>query len=711
MKVTDTRFGLQIADVVPHGEAPPGAFITPGIQEFAAGGMKIAKELAQGDVQDQQFAYTEQHRKMLEAQHEAKTVALEAKRAEAMTIHGEAQVALAGEHDRIKQGLQDGTIKTEDAPKLWTEASARIVDDHLSRVDKSNVNLVRAGLVGNVGNFGREVNNAVVMQNRSQIRASLADYLETMQRFGSDNPEEAKKQSVTAIEAQGPLAGLRPDEVQRMRQGQVELITFNNASSKINAAMNNRPALEQFIKDLPAAVDLDPGKKNALEAKALTMITQLDNRAVAAENRRMSQLQVMGGRLETRIVMGVPIAAQDMLKYQTAAKGTIFEDFANGLAEEQKTVAELLRKTPAEQAAYVGDLEQKLLTTGEGDPKLVNRLKATVAGTIKLLNENPLQYANDRGGANVQPLDLKNIDSWEANLSHRSEVLVAQRHQVGGSQGALFPQEAAFFASVMQSETPVTKQKYLEGLRRALGNDEVFRATVQQFAKDSPVTALAATIATKEAPIVAGSLWNKEAWKPGDTSMRLLEGEHLLNPTKGDKAQDGKGRGFPMPKGADEKTMDQRFADTVGEVFAGAPDAYRTQLQAARAYYASLMSERGNFSGELDSRAWQQAISATLPVGKFNGRAVSMPWGMDEATFKNRVSNAFPQALKDAGLPPEMAQASGRYTLLNEKGNTYFVRQGTDYLTGSRGRVVISIPDLPSSYLSQAERAKRAVPD
>jgi hypothetical protein len=100
----------------------------------------------------------------------------------------------------------------------------------------------------------------------------------------------------------------------------------------------------------------------------------------------------------------------------------------------------------------------------------------------------------------------------------------------------------------------------------------------------------------------------------------------------------------------------------------------------------------------------------TAPVGKFNGRAVLMPWGMDEGRFKDRVADAFPSALKRVGLPVDMAGATGRYTLQNLTGNSYLVRQGTEYLTGPKGKVVLEVPELPTSYQSPAERAKRFVP-
>jgi hypothetical protein len=65
-------------------------------------------------------------------------------------------------------------------------------------------------------------------------------------------------------------------------------------------------------------------------------------------------------------------------------------------------------------------------------------------------------------------------------------VLLAQQKQVGGGLGALMPQEAAQLAHTLQDGTPAQKVAVLEPLRRGLGDDRVFRATMQQVAKDSP---------------------------------------------------------------------------------------------------------------------------------------------------------------------------------------------------------------------------------
>jgi hypothetical protein len=228
---------------------------------------------------------------------------------------------------------------------------------------------------------------------------------------------------------------------------------------------------------------------------------------------------------------------------------------------------------------------------------------------------------------------------------------------------------------------------------------------MQQVAKDSPVTALAAMISTRENPQVVPGVF------PGVVPARRRVDEDAQGraPAQPDEGRQGAGRqgaAVPDARGPDEKAMlTSAFADAVGEVFAGAPDAYHVQLQAARAYYAASCRTRATTRAS-STAALGASIEATLPVAKFNGSPVAVPWGMDEATFKNRVANAFPQALKARAAGRDVA-ATGRYTLQNLTGTKYLVRQGTEYLTGPKGRVVIEVPEVPSAYQSPAERARR----
>src|SRR5690606_5936422 len=95
----------------------------------------------------------------------------------------------------------------------------------------------------------------------------------------------------------------------------------------------------------------------------------------------------------------------------------------------------------------------------------------------------------------------------------------------------------------------------------------------------------------------------------GDVARTILEGEALLNPSRSDKKQDGKGAAFPMPPPADIRAELDTF---VGRAFAGRPGAYEVAEQAVRAYYAGASAKVGDVSGELDRKRMQEAVRAVI---------------------------------------------------------------------------------------------------
>jgi hypothetical protein len=712
MKINVGDFGYKVPDGTTGAQAGAASFVQPGLKELGAAGQKVGAELAQGDQLDAQIAYREAHEKRVEAE----TVAKEAKRAEAMTIHARAQNDLAAEHDRIAQGVQDGSIGVDQAPKVWAESSTKIVDEHLKTVDKSNAELVRSSLVGNVGTFGRSINpgdhDAQPPDDRREpdglpradgaLRAHRpGDGEEAV--FHSRSTRRARSPGSTRSSCEGPPGVHRVGDVQRHEPA-------------AERSMNDMGALQEFLKTLPEAKDLDPAKKNILESKAMTLITRLENKAVAAENRRLTQLKVLGDKLEMRIAMGVPIADTDLATYQTAAKGTIFEETANGLVDEQKTG----RRAPSQDARRAGGVRRPARAAprhdGRGEPEARQPAEAHGAVDDRAPAEEPAAVRDGPGRRAGRAARPRKPESWEANLGAPRRGAARAAGQVGGTMGALFPQEAAALAAVMQTGTPEQKKAFLEPLRRGLADDAIFRSTIQQVAKDSPVTALAAVIATKEAPLTYGRVF-KESFAPGDTASLLLRGESMLNPTKGQKAEDGKTKGFPMPHGPDAQAMRTKFNDTMGEVFTGAEKAYDVQYEAARPPTPRCRPTPATSAARSTLAAGRAPSPRTAPVGKFNGKAVLMPWGMDEGRFKDRVADAFPGALKRVGLPVDMAGATGRYTLQNLTGNSYLVRQGTEYLTGPKGQgrdrgagAADLVPVARPSARSEPSRSERLRP-
>jgi hypothetical protein len=148
-------------------------------------------------------------------------------------------------------------------------------------------------------------------------------------------------------------------------------------------------------------------------------------------------------QLETRIAMGIPVQPGEF-DATWRGEGHAVRGHGEGPLEEQRTVTDLLKKPPAEQAAYVSQLEQNLMTKGEGNPKIVARLKQTVGNTIKMLGTRT--RCSTRWTAAARSCSRS---TWrtrrlagEPREPHAGAARPQQK-QVGGGLGALMPQEAA----------------------------------------------------------------------------------------------------------------------------------------------------------------------------------------------------------------------------------------------------------------------------
>ena len=307
-----------------------------------------------------------------------------------------------------------------------------------------------------------------------------------------------------------------------------------------------------------------------------------------------------------------------------------------------------------------------------------------VQTSIKQLNDAPLEYAIQREGAVVDPLDFSKPDTWASNLQNRSAILTEQAKRSGIAPKGLMQQEAAMLSQFLATASDQAKTETLKMLRKGFSDDKVFRATMQQIAKDSPVTALAGMVATRERPMKISGFFSDETFTPGSTAGLMLAGERILNPSKDAKGQDGKPT-FPMPKDQDIRLA---FNSQAGDAFAGNPEAYQIAYQAARATYAGLVAQKGDYSGNLNDGLLREAIQrSTGGVADINGARVVKPWGMDDSTFKNVVKAEFGRQTAAAGIP-QMKDQWPRLQLQNTKGG-YLVKSGTGYLLGKDGNPIL----------------------
>lgn len=96
-----------------------------------------------------------------------------------------------------------------------------------------------------------------------------------------------------------------------------------------------------------------------------------------------------------------------------------------------------------------------------------------------------------------------------------------------------------------------------------------------------------------------------------------------------------------MPK---ETDMRLAWNDSVGNAYAGFPDAEAHAYQAYRAYYAARAAEKGLYDGVQDSSIQQEAIAAATggvgkidPNGLGNSYKLILPYGMPADAFHDKA--------------------------------------------------------------------------
>lgn len=692
MKIPMGNFGFAVPQVQRTGTV--GSMENAGatgaaLADIGNTGMKIASKL-----QDEQNA----EQKRIDEEARKKQADLEKTRA--LKADVDFKDAVATTFDETVAAVGRGEMNRTDAAKQFVETMGKRRTDLLSGLSPDVQPHVSVLMDSTQNTFNRNLLQALD-QHRMQEIAGNAEYIRDsmMKQAGRPGADIAKinAEGAAVLRTLYQDAGFKPEAVEKKVQGFQDENTFNYLDRAVSQAQNNSKELALIAKDIGEEKysALDPQKRNFLEAKIQRNQQHLMQKAEIAERRRMTNLNTMANRLSWYVENGRDIPTNEFNAFTKASKGTPMEGFAQQITAEQKAVSEFTRLSPTQMQAKVQELAASYGATPTKEQIThLAKIDKFVQNSMQMLRSTPLEYAVQREGAIVDPLDFAKMDTWASNLANRTAILIEQSKRNGTEPKGLLKQEAAALASFMAGASDTAKTEALKLLRKGFGDDKVFRATMQQIAPDSPVTALAGMIATRERPMKIGGWFSDETFTPGSTAGLLLAGERLLNPGKDAKGQDGKPT-FPMPKDADLRL---KFNSMAGEAFAGNPEAMQITYQATRAAYAALTAQKGDYSGTLSESTLTEAIQrATGGVADVNGGVVIKPWGMDDSTFRNVAKTEFRKAVEQAGMP-QMKDQWPRLRLQNTKGG-YFVKSGTGYLLGKDGNPVlvkISDPNEPS---------------
>ncbi|EOM8402088.1 hypothetical protein ACNGVW_002113 [Klebsiella variicola] len=328
---------------------------------------------------------------------------------------------------------------------------------------------------------------------------------------------------------------------------------------------------------------------------------------------------------------------------------------------------------------YVRDLKNQI-GNGEGlagRAAAYDHVQAAADEVIKQRKADPIQFSLASG--QTKPIDMSNQNNFGQSIGLRASQ-VSELARAYGTPLTFFSKEEENQIGKFFRDAPVSQQSaYLDTIHKSTGGGKNYMSALQQISVNAPSAAVAGILMDKPGGVVAEKNWfNPDVTvSPDVASQTILTGAAARKGSKDVK-------GMTMPK---ENDMRLQFSDTVKDAFAGDAQGASMAYDVAKDYYAGVMSQKGDYSGEMDANVWKQAINvATGGVYDYNGMGnVLLPWGMSAETFDSQVNQAWQSQVVDAGVkaPP------GQYGLQSYGDSQYLVKLGTGYLLKADGSPVI----------------------
>lgn len=328
---------------------------------------------------------------------------------------------------------------------------------------------------------------------------------------------------------------------------------------------------------------------------------------------------------------------------------------------------------------YVSDLKNQV-GNGEGlagRAAAFDHVQAAADEVIKQRKADPIQFSLSSG--QTKPIDMSNQNNFGQSIGLRASQ-VSELARAYGTPLTFFSKEEESQIGKFFRDAPVSQQSaYLDTIHKSTGGGKPYMAALQQISANAPSAAVAGILMDKPGGVVAEKNWfNPDvSVSPSTASQTILAGAAAR---KGSK----EAKGITMPK---ENDMRLEFSNTVKDAFAGDAQGASMAYDVAKDYYAGIMAQKGDLSGELDSDVWEQAINvATGGVHDYNGMGnVLLPWGMSSEQFDKEVNQAWETQVTGAGVkaPP------GQYGLQSYGDSQYLVKLGTGYLLKQDGTPVV----------------------
>lgn len=609
-------------------------------------------------------------------------------RAKAATALAQHELDVQGVVADVQDQLSRGVDYTK-AGALYQQGIAKLKAPTIDGLAPDVLQTYQGGLARTQQEGQLRVAQFAMSARRDDGQRQLATFLDTLGKQSA--MPGANVDAITAkAKAAVPLFksfGLDGSTLDKAVQDFTDRTWTNQAAQRFNAAHDDVASLTQLQQDLTNdkgayAGKLDPDKRNILAARVGDRIDVLQNKAERKADKADALADRALAQIDQQVATGVPASMEQWGHWSdvfSAASPEKRQEFNQRVQDERDTQA-FLRQPIEQQVKGLADRQAALYTNGGDAHAIANfaRLKGAVTANIKLLQDNPLQFAQAREGTPIAPLDMSAVadpaqsGKIGAQLEQRAALVGELRKQYGEQvqNHLLLPEEQQAMSAMLAKVPPEKRVDMFGQLRTLAGSDENYQSIMQQLAPDHPVQAFAGLLQLKNPKAAA----------------LVIQGEALMDRSKTDAGQDGKFKALTMPKQAE---FDAALADKVGTAFRGRPEAYALAMQAVKAGYAGAAAKDGDVSGEFDENRLDNIIEATLgKTDDFNGHgAVFVPYGMDPSDFEDKVDAAWKAA--SANLPAGIPRDLGSYGLMQAGDGRYYVTSGRKFVGDSHGNPLV----------------------
>lgn len=687
-KIRVADFGNRVAPPTSGTRVPAGAFITgdaeraQGTQQLAAG--LLNKERAEDDRLAQQAAAEQRQR------------TAELKSAQRISAYAGFQADLDEYTDNLVGQLERKEVKRDDLTATFDKGLGDLRKARLEALDPESRATVEAHTLTAERSARTKLRRAFDIDMKQERIATINTTLEDYQRLGVKDPAGAIRQAGILLDNEGPGV-LGADKVAGTKQSFAEKVWASHFTQRMNDARRDGRSLTKLEADVQGNETLDPDKKNVLLGRIGGFKEQLAAQAERAQRSREATIRAQVESRDRLILAGFTPSAEQDLAMLAASKGTVYEPVVRAQVQFASQTSKFSNMGAREQETFLNQFEAEVRKNPTPDGlKTLEAYQKIAKNQQQLVHDDPISFAGQKGLAQVTPLDFtlagSNPNGFKDALQARVQVSRGMQGQYGAPLKVLTKEEARTLSDFMRRGTAEHRTQLLSALKGAMPDAESYNATMQQIAPDSPVTAWAGSLMNRR-PFVQQNLVRPNVETQATrVSQLMVRGESILNPTAADRKEDGRGGTFKMPQ---DKDLLAGFEGVMGESYRGRQDAHQIAYQAARAVYASLSADEGDYTGEYRAARWEQAINlSTGGASNFNGAKVPRPYGMREDEFKNAVYTEMGR-LSASGRVGLNQQQLQRLQLEASGDSQYLVRSGTGYLLDKGGRPVVI--DLMSS--------------